>query len=189
MVAAMVGSGSILEEVNGSNMRQREKRKAAAALQGPQSQQKPLIVNTRKNLHLVRKLFHALAGIAIAGVYEYALDRERCLFVFGVLFVALGIGECVRLLLPNWYLSKLSLKVMRVFARTYEVIYPLQDIFFALDLDSQPTCSNGHTPRNPACELTWNWLGQVKHASGMVFFLAGVLICISVYPFPVFLIA
>ena len=67
MVAAMVGSGSILEEVNGSNMRQREKRKAAAALQGPQSQQKPLIVNTRKNLHLVRKLFHALAGIAIAG--------------------------------------------------------------------------------------------------------------------------
>jgi hypothetical protein len=142
MVAAMAGSGSILEEVNGSNMRQREKSKAAAALQGPQSQQKPLIVNTRKNLHLVRKLFHALAGIAIAGVYEYALDRERCLIVFGVLFVALGIGECVRLLLPNWYLSKLALKVMRVFARTYEVIHPLQDIFFTLGtLDGSPRAS------------------------------------------------
>ena len=67
-------------------------------------------------------MFHALAGAAFAAIYEFVLDRERSLILFGVLFAILGLGETLRLVLPHWYLSRLALKVMRGFARTYEVL-------------------------------------------------------------------
>ena len=117
MVVGTTGSGTSVREANGdSNMRQRGKSRAGEA------SPKPIIVNTRKTLHLVRKVFHALAGAAFAAIYEFVLDRERSLILFGVLFAILGLGETLRLVLPHWYLSRLALKVMRGFARTYEVL-------------------------------------------------------------------
>jgi len=104
MVVGTTGSGTSVREANGdSSMRQRGGKSRAG-----EASPKPIIVNTRKTLHLVRKVFHALAGAAFAAIYEFVLDRERALVLFGVLFAILGLGETLRLVLPHWYLSRLA---------------------------------------------------------------------------------
>mmetsp|Transcript_43798 Transcript_43798/g.105901 ORF Transcript_43798/g.105901 Transcript_43798/m.105901 type:complete len:265 (+) Transcript_43798:53-847(+) len=116
-----------------------------ARANGHQSDGKGAAVNItkgRKSLHLLRKLFHALAGVALASVYEVLLDRQTTLKVFGVLLVLLALGEGLRFAFPESFFATLSLRVTSALARTYEI----------------------------------------KHMSGMIFFLTGVLFCIYFYP-------
>jgi len=97
---------------------------------------------SRKELHLVRKIFHALAGILMAGVYNFLLTREQTLWIFGTIFALLGLGEWIRLTFPNHLISRIAMVVMQALARTYEM----------------------------------------KHASGMIYFVTGVLICCGCFP-------
>ncbi len=79
------------------------------------------ITRNRKQLHLVRKIFHALAGVAMAAVYEVLLDREQTLKVFGIMFVLLGAGEFLRIVFPDSLFTRLLYSVTAVLARTYEI--------------------------------------------------------------------
>jgi len=100
------------------------------------------ITRGRKSLHLLRKVFHALAGVALASVYEVMLNRHDTLVVFGVMLVGLGFIEWLRISYPDSFFATAALRLTGALARTYEV----------------------------------------NHASGMLFFLTGVIFCIFFYP-------
>jgi len=144
MVARTVDQASRVMQHEQKDLIFRAKNKAEERDQPPNGEVKPDSSKwrSRKQLHLVRKIFHALAGIGMASVYQYVLTREQTLWIFGALFATLGTGEWVRLKYPNNVVSKLAMVIMQTLARTYEM----------------------------------------KHMSGMIYFVTGVLICVGFYP-------
>ena len=96
---------------------------------------------SRTQLHLIRKLFHALTGMGFAALYEYFLTQQQALIVYGGLFVVLAAGESLRMRFPNT-INRLALRVTQSLLRSYEK----------------------------------------DHASGMVFFVAGMLFCVGFLP-------
>ena len=96
---------------------------------------------SRTQLHLIRKLFHALTGIGFASLYEYFLTQHQTLIFYGALFFVLVAGESLRMRFPNT-VNRLALRVTQSLLRSYEK----------------------------------------DHASGMVFFVAGMLFCVGFLP-------
>mmetsp|Transcript_11151 Transcript_11151/g.17530 ORF Transcript_11151/g.17530 Transcript_11151/m.17530 type:complete len:273 (+) Transcript_11151:241-1059(+) len=90
------------------------------------------ITRTRKSLHLLRKVFHALAGVAFVSLYELFLTREQTMLVFGVIFVLLGSVEIIRVRYPKSWVAKLALRIMGMFARNYEKTHASGMIFFVM---------------------------------------------------------
>ena len=102
-----------------------------------------VVVRSRKSIHLLRKVFHALAGILMAGAYEYIFTTQKeAAFFFACFFAFVASGEILRLYFLDSAISKLVFRVMSILARNYEL----------------------------------------KQASGMVFFVAGVLSVIILFP-------
>mmetsp|Transcript_4447 Transcript_4447/g.8932 ORF Transcript_4447/g.8932 Transcript_4447/m.8932 type:complete len:266 (+) Transcript_4447:52-849(+) len=143
MVARTVDSASrVLQEGKGDNIIFREKVLKDPAPVPDKIPLKTVPFKSRKDLHLLRKLFHALAGIAMAFVYEYILSREQTLIIFGGIFAFLLVGEILRFNFPNSPITRFTLWLLQLLARTYEM----------------------------------------KHMTGMIYFVTGVLICVGLLP-------
>mmetsp|Transcript_24492 Transcript_24492/g.49756 ORF Transcript_24492/g.49756 Transcript_24492/m.49756 type:complete len:263 (-) Transcript_24492:35-823(-) len=145
---------------------------------------------SRKQLHLIRKIFHALAGVAMAGVYQSILTREQTLWIFGTMFTLLGLGEYIRLKFPNHILSRIAMWIMQALARTYEMKHATGMIYFVTGV----LICVGFFPKKVAvlsilflaigdpcastCGITWGYLGpKFSNGKSLVGFLGGVLSC------------
>jgi hypothetical protein len=101
------------------------------------------VIKSRKSIHLLRKIFHALAGILMAGSYQWIFATEKeATFFYACFFAFLASGEMLRLYFLDTAAAKLVFRCMSILARNYEL----------------------------------------KQASGMVFFVAGVLSVIVLFP-------
>ena len=102
-----------------------------------------IVVKTRKSIHFLRKLFHALAGILMAGSYEWIFTTQKeAVFFYACFFAFVASGEMMRLYFLDTAVAKFVFRFMSILARNYEL----------------------------------------KQASGMVFFVAGVLSVIVLFP-------
>lgn len=129
---------------NGLNLQQENKMVDDADPQGKLGGKKVRVtVKSRKSIHFLRKVFHALAGVLMAGSYEWIFTTQKeAVFFYACFFAFVAIGESMRLYFLDSGLSKLVFRVMSILARNYEL----------------------------------------KQASGMVFFVAGVLSVIVLFP-------
>mmetsp|Transcript_63370 Transcript_63370/g.92866 ORF Transcript_63370/g.92866 Transcript_63370/m.92866 type:complete len:258 (-) Transcript_63370:790-1563(-) len=107
-------------------------------------------IKSRKSLHVLRKVFHALAGILMAASYEWIFTTQKdAIFFYAIFFALVASCEIMRLYFLDSWISKFVFRFMSILARNYEL----------------------------------------KQATGMVFFLAGVLSVIVLFPKKVAILA
>lgn len=135
------------QKVAGREGRQEQKVSDDVDSQGKSDGSKILVKGpkgaSRKSIHLLRKIFHALAGVLMAGSYEWIFTTQKeATFFYACFFTFIASGEMMRLYFLDTALAKFVFRVMSILARNYEL----------------------------------------KQASGMVFFVAGVLSVIVMFP-------